>query len=100
MLIAAGEFQVFLVSNIYAATWIVVASLAGYYFFGFMGFVYGVALSGFPPLIYYLYLQRKKDILIVRYELYRVAFAIGVALTAYWASSLILLLWPGGKIKI
>jgi Pyruvate/2-oxoacid:ferredoxin oxidoreductase gamma subunit len=77
-----------------------IASLAGYYLFGFMGFVYGVALSGLAPLIYYLRLQSKKRILIPKYELYKVAFLCGVALTVYLGSSLLMSLWPVTRIRI
>jgi lipopolysaccharide exporter len=94
MLIASGEFQVILIGNILRAAWIVGAALGGYYLFGFMGFVWGTALSGLPPLLYYLWLQRKKGFLIVRYEIYKVAFAASIAVLAYLASSLLLMLLP------
>ena len=100
LLIASGETQVILIGNIYRAAGMVAASLAGYYFFGFMGFAYGVALSGLPPLIYYLWLQRRKGILIPKYELYKVAFVCSVAAAAYIGSSLLLILWPITKIRI
>lgn len=99
MLIATGEYQILLVGNVLTSVWICLASFVGYYFFGFMGFVYGVALNGVPQFVYYLYLQNKKDILILRYELYRVAFAFAVGLAAYWMSGLILAFWPGGRIR-
>jgi lipopolysaccharide exporter len=99
MLIATGEYQILLVGNVLTSTWICLATFIGYYIFGFMGFVYGVALNGVPQFFYYLYLQKQKNILILRYELYRVAFALAVGLAAYWASGLILALWPGGRIK-
>jgi lipopolysaccharide exporter len=99
MLIATGEYQVLLVGNVLTGTWICLATFVGYYMFGFMGFVYGVSLSGVPQFCYFLYLQSKKDIVIVRYELYRLAFALVVGLVAYWMSGLILALWPGGRIR-
>jgi len=100
LLIASGESQVILTGNLYRAMGMLTASLTGYYFFGFMGFVYGVALSGLPPLIYYLWLQSQKRILIVKYELYKAAFLCGVALIAYMGSSLILIIWPISRIRI
>jgi len=99
LLIASGETQVILISNAYRAVGMLVASLTGYYFFGFMGFVYGVALSGLPPLIYYLRLQSQKKIIIPKYELYKVAFVCGMALIAYVGSSLLLWVWPIARIK-
>ena len=100
LLIATGETQVILIGNVCRAVGMLVASLTGYYFFGFMGFVYGVALSGLPPLIYYLRLQGQKKILIAKYELYKVAFVCGIALIAYIGSSLILMVWPITRIRI
>jgi len=100
LLIASGETQVILIGNIFRAIGMLAASLTGYYLFGFMGFVYGVALSGLPPLLYYLWLQNRKRILIVKYEMYKVAFVCGIAVTAYVASSLLLNIWPIARIRI
>jgi len=100
LLIAAGESQVILIGNVFRTIWMVAASLAGYYFLGFMGFVYGAALSGLPPLIYYLWLQRKKGMLMARGEIYKIAFATGVAISAYIASSLLLGWWPWMRIRV
>ena len=94
LLIAAGETRVLLVGNIFRACWMFAASLAGYYIGGFFGFAYGAASSGLPPLIYYLWLQNRKGMLIGRYEVYRVAFVFGAAAAAYLTSSLFLAVWP------
>jgi lipopolysaccharide exporter len=99
LLIATGETQVILVGNIFRAIGMVVASLTGYYFFGFMGFAYGIALSGLPPLIYYLWLQNRKRILIPKYEVYKAAFICGIALLAYAGSSLLMVIWPITRIR-
>lgn len=90
MLIASGETRVILIGNLFRATWLVVACLIGYWLFGFIGFIYGMASSGLPPLLYYLWLQNRKGMLIGRFELYRVTFACVVAVVAYACSSLIL----------
>lgn len=100
LLIAAGEYQVILMGNVYRAVWLLAASLAGYFLFGFLGFVYGVALSGLPPMTYYLWLQRSRGFMILRYEAYKIAFFIGIALSSYAASSLLLYLWPSAHIHI
>jgi lipopolysaccharide exporter len=99
LLIATGEFQVILIGNIFRLVWLVGGSLGGYYLFGFMGFVYGAALSGFPPLVYYLSLQRRRGFLIPRYELLKVAFILCVAVTAHLASVLILSVFPSVRIR-
>jgi lipopolysaccharide exporter len=100
LLIAAGESQVILIGNIFRAVGMLAASLTGYYFFGLMGFAYGVALSGLPPLIYYLWLQNQKRILILKYELYKAVFLCGIALIAYIGSSFLLVIWPITRIRI
>jgi lipopolysaccharide exporter len=100
LLISAGQFHVILVGNVLRAAWIVLGSLIGYYFLGFLGFIYGLSLSGLPPLVYYLWLQKSKGMLMVKYELYKVAFALGVGITSYMTSALFLSLFPGFRIKL
>jgi lipopolysaccharide exporter len=100
LLISAGQFHVILVGNVLRAAWIVLGSLIGYYFQGFLGFIYGLSLSGLPPLVYYLWVQKSKDMLIVKYELYKAAFALGVGITSYMTSTLFLSLFPGFRIKL
>jgi O-antigen/teichoic acid export membrane protein len=92
--IATGEYQVILHGNIFRAIWMFAASLTGYYLFGFMGFVYGAALSALPPLIYYLWLQAKHGMLIAKYECYRAAFALGIWASAYLTSHALLTSFP------
>jgi len=99
LLIATGEFQVILMGNIFRTVWLIGGSLAGYYLFGFLGFVYGAALSGLPPLVYYWSLQRRRGFLIARYEILKVAFVLCVALAAHLASSLLLSIFPSVRIR-
>jgi lipopolysaccharide exporter len=99
LLISAGQFHVILVGNALRTAWIILGSLIGYYFMGFLGFVYGLSLSGLPPLVYYLWLQKSKGMLIVKYELYKAAFALGVGFTTYLGSALFLALFPGFRIR-
>lgn len=94
MLMAAGVYRVFLVGNVHRCAATIVGALSGYYFFGFMGFVYGTALGGLPPLIYFLWVLREKNLLIARYEFYRVALFLGVAASTYLVSDLLLRLLP------
>jgi O-antigen/teichoic acid export membrane protein len=95
LMIAAGASQVMLVGNLFRALWMFAMSLLGYYFFGFMGFTYGAALSPLLPLTYYWWLQRKSGMLVAKYEVSKVAFAAGVTILSYIVCSVILLLWPG-----
>lgn len=93
LLLAAGEVQVILIGSALRTAWLVPASLGGYYFFGFTGFLYGVALNVLPALVYYIWLQQKKGLLIVRYELRKVLFTLAVALVAYVLGTSLLALW-------
>jgi lipopolysaccharide exporter len=90
LLIATGRYQVILHGNVFRAAWMFIASLTGYYFFGFMGFVYGAALSALPPLIYYFWLQIRQGMFIVKYECYRFAFALSIWLSAYLVGRVVL----------
>ena len=99
LLISAGQFHVILVGNVLRTAWIILGSLIGYHFLGFLGFVYGLSLSGLPPLVYYLWLQNSKGMLIVKYELYKVAFTLGVGVASYTSCALFLELFPGFRIK-
>lgn len=89
LLIAAGESQVILIGNIARASWMVFGSIIGYFAFGFLGFIYGMALSGLPPLVYYFWLQRRLGFLIAKYEYYKVAFVIVLALSSYLISAVL-----------
>ena len=89
LLIAAGESQVILIGNVLRAIWTVAGSLIGYYCFGFIGFIYGMALSGLPPLTYYYWLQNRKGFLIPKFELYKVGFIIVVAIMSYAGSTMV-----------
>ncbi|HZT03166.1 MAG TPA: oligosaccharide flippase family protein [Steroidobacteraceae bacterium] len=100
MLVATGESRLILVGNIYRALWMVGASSLGYLLFGFAGFTYGIALSTLPALVYYLWLQRKKGLLIARYEMYKVAFTCAIALSAYLGSSALMALWHPGRFRL
>lgn len=94
LLISAGQSQVILVGNVYRAIGVLAGCLGGYYLFGFTGFVIGLALGGLPPLLYYLTLQHRLGLLIVRFELYKVGFLLSVAAISYAISYYFLLYFP------
>ena len=94
MLVAAGEVQVMLVGNICRTVWVFVASVAGYYAYGFIGFLYGVSLSNLTPLIYWFWSQHRKGFMVWRYELYKVIFALLIASISFAVSRLILANYP------
>lgn len=99
MLFAAGENHVLLIGSILRTVFTIAGSLVGYEFFGFTGFVYGIALHNVPSLIYFLWLQGRKGLLIPRYELYKVGFVCCVAVSAYAGSRLVMALSAGLRIK-
>jgi O-antigen/teichoic acid export membrane protein len=99
MLIATGESHIILVGNVLRAVWMFAASVGGYELFGFTGFVYGMALSGLPPLLYYLWLQRRKGLLVMRYELYRLAFLCGLSASAYATSRMLMSFMPPLRLR-
>ena len=94
MLLAAGVYRVILVGNVYRCVATIVGAVIGYYFFGFMGFVYGTALNALPPLLYFIWMLSRKRFLIVSYEFHRVVLFLGVATTTYVLSALLLRLLP------
>ncbi len=100
LLIAAGQPQVILIGNIFRAIWVFAGSLLGYYFFGFIGFAYGTALSGLPPLLYYWWLQRRKGFFMAKYEMFKIVFIIGVATCTFVASNLLLTWWHVARIRL
>jgi O-antigen/teichoic acid export membrane protein len=99
MLIASGEYQVILVGSAYRVACVVAGCLAGYYFFGFVGFAYGASAQVLAPLLYYFWLQRKKGYLVVRYEMYKVAFMVAAALLSFAASSLLMAVVPLARFR-
>jgi O-antigen/teichoic acid export membrane protein len=99
MLVATGESRIILTGNLYRAISIVAGSLLGYRLFGFMGFTYGVALAGLPTLVYYLWLQKKKEYLMPRYELYKIVFVCAVATAAYLTSTMLASLWHPSQLR-
>lgn len=82
LLTAAGQVQVQLISNVLRFAWLIPASLIGYWWYGFAGFVVLAATDAVPAVVYMLCKQAKSGLLVVRYELLRVGFVI-----ACWAVS-------------
>lgn len=99
LLISAGAYHVILTGNVLRTIWIFAGSLGGYYLFGFTGFIYGFASSGLPPLLYYLWLQKAKGLLMIRYELLRVGFAVAAGSASFAASGLLLSLWHVSRVR-
>jgi lipopolysaccharide exporter len=99
MLIATGQSQVILVGNLYRAGAIMAGSIAGFYAFGFVGFLYGMALSGLPPTIYLLVKQEKLGTPILKYELYRAAYMTVIAIAALLTSRTIMTMFHVSRLR-
>lgn len=75
VLVAAGHARVVLVGNCLRLVWLVAASLVGYKFFGFTGFIYGAATDLVPSLVYLWWKQNSSELLVVKFEAARMGFA-------------------------
>jgi len=85
VLVAAGHARVVLVGNCLRLVWLVAASLIGYKFFGFVGFIYGAATDLVPALIYLWWKQNASELLVMKFEAARMGFAaaaFGLSLAA------------------
>lgn len=82
LLVASGYNHIGLTGNVLRVAWLVPGALLGYYFFGFEGFLALVVLDHVPGLFYYLWLQHRNNLLVLRYELYRVGLVVAVFVAA------------------
>lgn len=83
LLVASGHNHVGLTGNILRAAWLVPGVLIGNHFFGFEGFLLMAALYNLPGLCYYMWLQQRDGLIRVRYEVYRIAFAVLIFMVSY-----------------
>ena len=82
LLAGAGHMRITLIDSILRFAWMVLASLGGYYLFGFPGFLYGYVLNVLPALVFNIWLQHREGLLLPKYELVKAAFA-GVVFVAF-----------------
>ena len=78
LVVACGHIRATLIANLLRLTWMIAVSLAGYYAFGFAGFLYGYVLNPAPGLVYNLWRQRKAGLLVGRYELLKAGLMAAV----------------------
>ncbi len=86
LLVATSTPRPALWGNVLRLGWLVCGSLAGYWFAGFPGFLWMAVLSGLPALAYFLWLQHRRGLMIVRYEALKLAYMALVFLLS-WAVS-------------
>ncbi len=100
MLIASGQSHIILVGNLYRAASIVLGSIVGFYAFGFVGFLYGMAFSALPPTIYLLVRQKKLGAPVFKYEFYRAAYMAVIAIAAFVASRTVMTAFHISRLRI
>ncbi|WP_280152745.1 oligosaccharide flippase family protein [Piscinibacter sp. XHJ-5] len=87
VLVATGTPRPVLVSNLLRAGWVVPGTLIGYHFWGFDGFLYATALQTLPSLLYFLWLQQRRQLVIVRYEAMKLVYVAAVYLVTFVVSN-------------
>jgi O-antigen/teichoic acid export membrane protein len=96
LLFASGLIRIQFWGNLIRLTWFVPAVLIGYAVAGFQGFVAMAMLEMLPTTLYYYYVQSRSDLMIFRYEMLRVLFALiaiaSSASAAWFVSTIISLL--------
>lgn len=69
------------------AAWVIPGTLLGYHFWGFTGFLYAAALQTVPSLLYFLWLQQRRRLIILRYEGMKLACMAAVYLVTLVVST-------------
>lgn len=78
LLVASGHNHIGLMGNVLRALWLMPGVLIGYHWFGFRGFLLMAVLYNVPGLCYYYWLQAREGLVVLRYEIYRLALAAAV----------------------
>jgi O-antigen/teichoic acid export membrane protein len=81
VLVATDTPRPLLIGNLLRAAWLVPGSLLGWHFAGFTGFLYMAALETLPALLFFLWLQHRRGLMIPKYEALKLAF-MGVVFLA------------------
>ncbi|HMC15874.1 MAG TPA: hypothetical protein VKI18_09600, partial [Albitalea sp.] len=94
LLVASSTPQPVLVGNILRVLWLVPASLAGYHYAGFKGFLMMAMLDPLPALVYFYALQHRRGLMIVRYEALKIAYSAGVFAVSFGVTHELMALVP------
>jgi lipopolysaccharide exporter len=86
VLVATDTPRPLLMGNVLRAVWMVVGCLAGWRLAGFTGVLYAATLEPLPALLFFLWLQHRRGLMIPRYEAMKVAF-MGMVFAASLAVS-------------
>jgi len=95
VLVATDTPRPLLVANVLRACWLVPGCLLGWYFWGFVGFLVAASLETLPGLLYFLWLQHRRGLMIPRYEAMKVAFIGAVFAASLAVSSQLVAMMPG-----
>jgi len=100
LLVAYGRTHTVLVANVIRLCSIVPATLLGYYFFGFDGFLWFNLAGTLPLLIYFFHTQSKYHLLDLKNELGRLGAGIAVFFICLAASHLLLHFIPAAWLHL
>lgn len=87
LLLATGTQRPALLGNVLRIGWLVPGSLLGHAVAGFEGFLYMASLQGLPALVYFVWLQRRRGLLIARYEAMKLGYLAAVFLLSLLVST-------------
>lgn len=83
LLVAAGNPKMVLIGNLLRLLWLVPASLVGYHFWGFTGFVFAAAFDVAPFVIFLWYQRSLNKLVIIRNEMLMIFYSTSVFLI-FW----------------
>jgi lipopolysaccharide exporter len=96
LLVASGRSYIVLLSNAIRLCTVIPASLLGYYFFGFYGFLWFNLAATIPLLMYFYWEQKRSGLLDLASELRRMGEVLVIFLLCLGASHLVLKFFPEG----
>ncbi|HEX6708117.1 MAG TPA: oligosaccharide flippase family protein [Albitalea sp.] len=99
VLVATGTPKPVLLANAMRAVWLLPGSLIANALWGFEGFLYVTALQGLPALAYFLWLQRRRELLIARYEAMKLGYMALVYLATLLVCSQLMAIVPSLTIR-
>ena len=99
LLVASGRTQVVLGANVVRLLSIVPATLLGYYWFGFQGFLWFSLAANLPVMLYFYWEQHRQGLLDGHAELVRLGWGLLVFALCLAVSTALLHLIPPGFLR-
>lgn len=94
LLVAYGRTHIVLVANLIRIFTVIPATLLGFYFFGFFGFLWFGLIATLPLLMFLFWEQNKFQLLSIKDELRRLSLGLLVFVLSFVASQVFLALIP------